>query len=712
MTCDGSSTLSSCARQSKSSAPLVTLVCAALSLAMALSSRACCAATRESSAAILKALSVEELMNVEVSTVSRFESTVGQSPAAIFVITQDMIRRSGVTNFPELLRLVPGLSVARIDGNKWALSARGFSERFGNKLLVQVDGRTVYNPLFSGVYWDALTYPLADIERIEIVRGPGASVWGANAVNGIIHIISKRAADTQGGLVSSEIGTEDRGLVTLRYGGRLSDATFYRAYASAATRDEQFSRAGDPNDQWREMSSGFRCDSELTEQDRLTIQGDVMVSKAGRKDLRPTPTVPFVLTNVETEATHANNLLARWVHTRPDDSEWSLQVYRDNNQRQGDHGYVDLRWDTSDIDFQHRLPLIAGSHRIAYGLGLRYIDAFLGPSPQDGGFAVSFPPPDRVTKVFSAFVQDQIELVDDTFSVTLGSKLEHNDFTGVEIQPTLRLLWTPSAWQSGWVAVSRAIRTPNLSEDGIGTRQVPSFPAALGGAPLFAQLSGNIRYESEEVIAYEMGYRAQYNSRLALDVALFHNDYDDLRVAVPGSVRPGAVAGTFEIPLGFQNRMQGTTQGVELSVTGQIFEGWKLAGAYSFLEMSLHADPTLPVGTRINAEALEGQSPSQQLLLRSSWDASADLQFEVAGRFVDRLEGFNPAGGVAGGNVIDSYVAVDAHVTFRPRENLQLAVGGQNLLNRRHPETGTAQFLRSSPVQIERALYATAALKW
>src|SRR5437667_283469 len=375
----------------------------------------------------LKKLSVEELMGVEVTTVSRRESTVGESPAAVFVITPEDIRRSGATTFPELFRMVPGMDVARIDNNKWAISARGFNDRFNGKLLVQVDGRTVYNPLSSGVYWDAVDYPLEDIERIEVIRGPGASVWGANAVNGIINIITKAAKDTQGGIFSGGGGTEERGFGAFRYGGTIGSDLYYRVYGKGFSRDRQFLRVGNPNDRWWGASGGLRLDWQVGERDSVTFQGD-----------------------------------------------------------------------------------------------------FLGPSTSDGGFGVSFPPsPHRRPQLFSAFVQDQLTLVEDKLSLTFGSKLEHNDHTGFEVQPTGRLLWTPTKRQSVWAAVSRAVRTPTLSEDGIGTRQLPSFPAALGGAPLFARLAGSPAFKSEELLAYELGYRAQATDRRSVDLALLYNAYDN-----------------------------------------------------------------------------------------------------------------------------------------------------------------------------------------
>lgn len=640
----------------------------------------------------LKQLSVEELMNMEITTVSRRESTVRQSPAAIHVITQEEIRRSSATTFPELFRRVPGMNVARIDNNKWAVSTRGFNQRFGDKMLVQVDGRTVYNPLFSGVYWDAVDYPLEDIERIEVIRGPGASVWGANAVNGIINIITKPAKETQGGLISGGGGTEEQGFGTFRYGGKSGDDLYYRVYGKGFTRDEQFSPSGDPHDAWRGVSGGVRLDWQVSERDAVTFQGDVTRSTAERKDLRPMVAAPFVFTNLEKEVTPTGNLLARWSHRLENGSSWSLQTYWDRVERKGDKGFVDLRWDTFDVDFQYQLPQLR-RQKIVFGTGYRDIGAFLGPSTVDNGFAVSFPPPHRHSQLFSVFIQDEITLVEDKFSLILGSKLEHNDFTGFEYQPTGRVLWAPTKRQTVWAAVSRAVRTPTLSEDGIGSRQLPSFPTGLGGAPLFPQLRGSPDFKSEGLLAYELGYRTQATSKLSVDLASFYNVYDNLRVVVPGAPTPGTAPGTFDLPLSFQNRMKGETYGVELAATWQLAEWWRFYGAYTFLKMNLHRG----AGLAASAEAAEEQNPQHQVYLQSSWNLPRHLEFDLTGRFVDRLSGFTP--------VVDSYFSLDARLGWQLRKDFEIAVAGQNLLDNHHPESGTAPLLRSLLVEVERGVY-------
>lgn len=654
----------------------------------------------------LSAISLEQLINTEVTTVSRIPEKRFRVPAAVYVITQEDIRRSGATTFPELFRMVPGMSVARIDNNKWAINARGFNDRFANRLLVQVDGRAVYNPLFSGVYWDTVDYPLEDIERIEVIRGPAASVWGANAVNGVVNIITKPAKDTQGGLFSGGGGTEERGFGTFHYGGQLGKDLSFRVYEKGFHREEQFSAQGDPNDGWWGTSAGLRLDWQASERDAVTFDGGYVRSVAGRNDLRPMPTAPFAFLNLENEVTDGGHVLARWSHQLGHENSWSLQTYWDRATRVSDNGYFDLRWDTYDVDFQHQFPL-GNRQKMVYGAGYRYIDAFLGPSTRDNGFAVSFPPPHRHPQLFSGFVEDQIALLgEDHLSLTLGSKFEHNDHTGFEVQPTTRLLWTPTKRQTVWVAVSRAVRTPNLSEDAVGI----TLLSAVIGPPstLFPRQRGNTDFKSEELLAYELGYRAQVTDNFSMDVATFRNIYHRLRVSLAGAVEPGPVAGTFILPLKFQNGMNGETAGAELAINWQLIHWWKLYGTYTFLDMELHADQGVPT----SAEAAEDQSPRHQAYLQSSWDLPHNVEFDLMGRLVDKVRGFNLSGAAGVADKVNAYLSLDSRLSWRPRKNLEITVVGQSLLDPHHPEFGTNAFLKAPLVELKRGVYSTVTWKW
>lgn len=646
----------------------------------------------------LEKLSMEELLNVEVTTVARHESTIGQSPAAIHVITEADIRRSGVTTIPELLRRVPGISVARVDASRWAVSARGFNDRFANKLLVQMDGRTVYSPIFSGVFWDTMDYPLADIDRIEVIRGPGASVWGANAVNGVINIITKSARDTQGGMLSAGGGTEEQGFGTIRYGSKLGDETHYRLHAQGFDRDRSFGVSPAPFDAWSGARGGFRVDSQPSDMNNVTVQGDYFHSNAERMDFRPQPTSPFVYTNAEHEISDGANVLARWTQTLDGDSNWTLQTYWDHIKRRSTGKILVFSMDVLDMDFQHQFGF-GQRHNIVWGLGYRATQAALTDSRFDG-FILKWDRHHRRLDSASAFVQDQIAFVEDKFGVTLGTKLEHNDLTGFEVQPTVRLLWTPSKDQSVWGAVSRAVRTPTLFEDQRSVTQTPVSPAP--GVTIFPRIVANSDLQSEQMLAYELGYRMQATLAFSVDAAFFYNVYDELKVFAPqGTTTLGAPSGTrFQI-LTHQNRMRGETHGIELAAKWNAMDRWQLYAAYSLLRMNLHADAGLPAMNRVTSEAAERQSPEQQVYLQSSWHLPGAVEFDLTGRFVDRLTGFQQP--------VDGYICVDLRFGWRPWKSVMLEIVGQNLLNDNHLEVG-GSVLGAPLHEMQRGVYARLAI--
>ena len=681
--------------------------CAALVALAAAAGRAQSPDAAAEDTAQLRRLSLAQLMDIEVTSVSRTESTMAESPAAIFVITQDMIRRSGATAIPELFRLVPGMDVARMDGNKWAIGVRGFNNRYNNKLLVLMDGRTLYNPLTSGVFWDALDYPLEDIERIEVIRGPGASVWGANAVNGVINIITKSAKDTQGGLRSGGGGTEQRAFGTVRYSGKVDDGLYYRVYGKGFDQDEQFSPDrqaspdGDPNDSWRGTSTGLRLDWQATPQDTVTLDAGYTRADAGRKDRFPVRDgPPYAKYFPETETSDAGHVLVDWSHQTDTDSGLKLQAFWDGYRRQGDNGFADVGWNTYDVDFQHQFPL-GGRQEIVWGLGYRLQQADLVNSRNDGGFYLTWLDNHPSSELFSSFLQDQIALVKDRLSLTLGAKVEHNDYTGFEVQPTARLLWTPTKQQSAWAAASRAVRTRTWTENDAQFTSPPANP----DVPPSARTVANRDMDAEKVWAYEVGYRVQATKDLSLDAALFYNDYADLRV---NRVNP-SLASTLPPPLTvasqFDNGMDGETYGVELAANWRLTDGWRLYGTYTFLQMRLHADEDLPAASRKSFEAAEGQSPEQQAYLQSSWDLSRNVEFDLIGRYVDRLSGFNPSGLPGVSDTVHDYIALDARLAWRARKNLELSLVGQNLTDDSHAEFGTNPFVRSPLVELQRAVY-------
>ncbi len=642
-------------------------------------------------------------MNVRVTTVSRGESTVGQSPAAVFVITQEMIHRSGATNIPDLLRMVPGMDVARTDANKWNVSARGLNERFSRFMLVQMDGRTVYYPVFSGTYWDTVDYVLDDIERIEVIRGPGASVWGANAVNGIINIITKSTKDTHGGLISGGGGTEERAFGSFRFGGQIGDNLHYRVYGKAAERAGQFVARGNPFDQWRSDRFGMRLDWTPTSQDTATLQGERYHSNAGRNDVRPMPVSPFTFQNLEDEDSVGGNVLARWSHQIDKDSNWTLQLYWDRAQRDSTNDVSHFRIDTLDLDFQHNFPL-GSRQKLTYGAAYRFTNLFFQSTHFDGNFLLNFKPEKRTTHLFSAFVQDEISVVPDRLSLILGSKIEHNDFTGWEYQPTGRLLWTPDKRQSAWLAASRAVRTPNFIDDDVIVTTSAPFRAP-NGALGFPRILGNTGIQSERGAAYELGYRIQATDKLSLDLAAFYNVYDDLRVRVTQSPIAGPAPGTFILPLKVQNGMDADVEGIEMAATWKPVDWWRLYGAYTYLTMHLHRAGNLGLSPRDEID--EKLSPQNQVYLQSSWDLPRNVQFDLIGRYVDRVPGF--AGAIP---PVDNYLSLDARLAWKPSKNLEFAITGQNLLDNHHAESDTNLVLQTPLVEIRRGIYGTVTFTW
>lgn len=656
--------------------------------------------------ASLADVSIEELMNVRVTSVSRGESTVGESPTAIFVVTPEMIRRSGATNFPELFRMVPGLEVGHIDSSKWGVSARGFNTRFASRLLVQVDGRTVYTPVNGGVYWDSVDYPFEDIERIEVIRGPGASVWGANAVNGVINIITKSAKETQGFLLSAGGGTEERAFTTFRFGGVAGDNLYYRVYGKWLEHDRGFNLGGDARDDWRMGRFGFRLDWKPRTNDTITFQGDYYHGLLGRRDLRASPETPptFIRTNTEDEEPNGGDVLFRWTHELGKDSNWVLQAYYDYSNRRGTAGTFDFSVNTIDVDFQHQFPL-GDRQKVIWGAEYRLTEIFwMGTAAGfDHGFAIG---PNREfvqRNLFSAFLQDEFKIVADRLFLTLGSKFEHNEITGFEIQPTARLLWTPTKRQSVWAAVSRAVRTPTFSENDI---QISTLPIPLApGRALFPRITNNHELDSEEVIAYELGYRAQATDRISFDAALFFNRYDKLLVTPAGVSTVDPATGALVLPVTYTNGADADTYGVELAATWKLTDWWQLYGQYTWLKMNLHADKTLlPAPSNEGFESGENQSPQNQFYVRSSFDLPGHVELDLIGRYVDNLAGFTPG--------IKSYLTMDARLAWRPRENLELALVGQNLFDSHHPELGTSPLVRSPLVEVERSVYGKVTVQW
>jgi iron complex outermembrane receptor protein len=610
--------------------------------------------------------SLDELMNYKITSVSRNEQPYFTAAAAVHVITQEDIRRSGATTIAEALRMAPGLDVARIDSSRWAISSRGFNDFFANKLLVLMDGRSVYTPLFSGVFWDVQDTALQDIERIEVIRGPGATLWGANAVNGVINIITKNSKDTQGGYIEAGGGSEDRAFSTIRYGGKISEDAYYRVYAKYVNRDETpFWGGAKGNDDWDMWRAGFRSDWAATEFNDFTFQGDVYTGTLGQA-LYVFPPPTYFETLAGDGTVEGGNFLTSWSHRFSSESDFKLQLYYDRTDRE-DRVHHETR-DTYDLDFQQRFAFLP-RQEILVGGGYRYTRDNLADGLDNSG-GIVFNPDRRGDQLFSAFVQDQISVVQDKLDLTLGSKFENNDYTGFEAQPNARLALMPNEKNTIWAAVSRAVRTPSRFEH---TINLWFNPPSL--------LTGNPDYRSEELIAYELGYRVKPLKTVSFDLALFYNDYDRLRAVSPyGTLGP--------LPLfHIVNEMQGETYGGELGANWNVTPEWRLSASYTLLQMQLHSQ--IPF-----SDAIEGESPENQFQVRSYLDLTHHVQFDTALYYVDNLSARS----------IPSYFKLDARIGWQPINNLDLSIVFQNILDSSHPEFGNG-FLTAPSHEIDRSIY-------
>jgi iron complex outermembrane recepter protein len=627
-------------------------------------------------------LDVEDLMNVKVTSVSKKLETYFDAPSAITVITQEDIRRSGLTSIPELLRLVPGLQVARINGSKWAISARGFNDEFANKLLVLIDGRTVYTPAFSGVHWDVQDVLLEDIERIEVIRGPGATLWGANAVNGVINVITKSARDTQGGLVTAAGGTEERASGGARYGGQIGRNAYYRVYLKYFDRDGFEDRSGnDTPDDWHQARGGFRLDWARAEGESLRLQGDLYGGHSGQIVARSRLEPPFSLLEEDDLDVGGGNLLARWERALSTTSSIAVQGYYDRTQRYGVQ--LDETRDVIDVEAQHRFR-IGVPNEVVWGLGYRHTgDRFRNE------FDVQFVPRRRHDDLFAGFVQIERVLVPERLKLTAGTKLEHNDYTGFEVQPSARVSWTPHAGHAVWAAVSRAVRTPSRANSDLRVR-LGAFPGE-GGVPAVPTVLGNRSLDSETMLAYELGYRVRPFEHLFGDVAAFYNDYEDLTVAEPqepfleSDPQPLHVA----LPLRFESKMSGRAYGVELATTWTPTPSWRVIGSYSWFDLALHSRAIDREG-----EAVAGDAPHNQFQIRSILDLPHRFELDGALYYVDNLP--SPV------RLTPSYLRLDVRLGWRPRRDLELSLVGQNLTDSRHGEFKTFAVQDS---QIQRSLY-------
>ena len=643
----------------------------------------------------LTQFSIEDLMQVKVVSAAKVEQSLQDTAAAVFVITADDIRRSGVTNVMEALRLAPGVEVARIDSSRWAISIRGFNGRFANKLQVLIDGRTVYNTQFSGVYWEIQDLFLPDIERIEVVRGPGGSLWGANAVNGVINIITKNSQDTQGGLVTLTAGNEERAIAGVRYGGKLGDDAKYRIYGQSTKRDSLVTPDGyDAEDDWRIGRGGFRLDWTPSARDTVAVQGSLYEGTFNQNYVLPTLISPYTERQLSQVNTSGGSLQARWEHQYSATSRMSLQAYYQQESHEDSLYIVDAN--TFDLDFQHNFAL-TDRQEIVWGLGYRRnSDQFT-----DTAFS-SVDPNDSTTQLFNTFIQDQVDLIPEQLRLTAGVKIEHNDFTGWEWQPSVRMLWTPHPDHRLWAAVSRAVRTPSRGEEDVQVSLLTVPPSILtGNLPTLVMVVGNDQLESEKLIAYEVGYRVRLAEQFSVDTTVFYNDYDNI-VAIDtvsgqsfleGRVFPPYLV----VPLELHNVGAGSIYGFELAADWRPIKQWWLRLAYSYLysDLDQDADTNYEHGNR------------NQLSLTSSWNIADNLELDVWWRYVNGPATARELSSFENINV-DPYSTLTIRLGWRPRKDLELSLVGANLLDKSHLEF--VQEAYTFPVEVERSFYGQ--VKW
>ena len=587
-------------------------------------------------------LSLEELANIRVTSVSKKSEPLADAAASIFVITGEDIRRSGATTLPEALRLAPNLQVARVDARNYAITARGFNNPFENKLLVLIDGRTVYSPLFSGVFWDAQDVVLEDVERIEVISGPGATLWGANAVNGVINVITKSAGQTQGALVAAGASRNEKNGV-LRYGGALDNGGYYRVYGKYADNDDTPQSAGVSTDTgWHREQAGFRTDWSGRGR-RVTFQGD-----AYHGDLHQFGTTDIGIAGA--------NLLGRMTTRLDTNADMSVQAYWDYTERNQPGAYLD-HLNTVDLEVQRSNKLAI--QNIVWGAGYRLASDHI---QNDQSFA--FLPGSFDMHWGNVFVQDEVALRDD-LHLTGGMKLESNNYTGLEYLPTIRLAWKPTANRLVWTALSRSVRAPSRIDRDFFS---PTNPPIINGTPQYF-VAGGPAFESETANVLEVGYRAQPTSTLSFSATAFYSRFDDLRTLELNTSGPGVV---------FKNGGQGTTRGVESWGTWQALPSWRLSAGLVVQRIDTSLAPG--VVDLSSATGLATSDPTHYWTFRSSYDIAQHQELDLMVRH---------SGSLAAPSV-PAYTAVDLRYGWKLRPGLELSLVGQNLLDSEHTEFGAA----------------------
>jgi iron complex outermembrane receptor protein len=640
----------------------LSVLLAHLLLSSAMTARA--QAPEAGQSTVLRELSMEQLGNIVVTSISKEPEEVWRTPAAIDVITQEDIRRSGATSLPQALRLAPGVEVARIDSDHWAIGIRGFGDGFSKSVLVLIDGRSVYTPLFAGVFWGLQDTRLEDIERIEVIRGPGGTIWGSNAVNGVINVITKSAQQTHGWSAIVTGGNVDQGIGSFRYGAGNGNFD-YRLYGKIFSRGAQFHTDQKNFDTWRMGQMGFRADWVLHNGDNLTIQGDSYRGGQGQRvgvgSFDP-PAQRIVDGAVDVSG---SNLLVNWRRRWSSASDTRIQAYYDRTDLLAPQ-FGEVR-NTLDFDVTHHITW--QRHNLIGGVGARWSPArFVQTVP-----TLDFEPHKQSNNIYSAFAQDEIAVVRGRLFLTVGSKLEHNNYGGLQIQPTARLLWRRTPKSTAWLAVTRALRAPSRIEKDL---TLVGFLAPAPPLPIYVQIDGDKDFQPERLVGYEAGYRTLVRSGLYVDVSAFHNQYNDLlsfgNIGISIDTEPPPTRIALHVP--WANGIQGTTDGVEIAPVWSPAGWWQLKGFYAYLHFALENKPgNADVGT---VASYEGSSPQHQVVIRSTINLPKAVEFDQTYRYTGAL----PA------QAVDSYHTVDARLGWQFIPGWEVSLVGQDLLRPQHVE--------------------------
>ena len=629
----------------------------------------------------LRSLSLEQLGRIEVTSQTKEPTEVWDTPAAISVLTQDDIRRSGATALPDLLRLIPGVDVAEVEGNQWAVGIRGLNSAFSKQILLLIDGRSTYTPLFEGVYWDVQDVMLDDIERIEIIRGPGGTVWGANAVNGVINIITKKAAETQGVLLKGGSGQVDRFMGAARVGLHHGSDFQYRLFAKGFVREDELNPHYDAYDRWHLEHGGFRAEWQRDARNSFTATGDLYRGASGQQVSVGMYAPLQQLVYDDNFTVSGGNVVATWQHRFDGGSDLHGHVSFDRTNRLGTE-FGETR-DNIDVDFVDHLTMLPRED-VIWGAGMRFSPSnFIQTQP-----TVDFTNHQQLDSIYSAFVQDTFRIVPQRLQFTLGSKFTEDNYTGFEIQPNARLLWNIAPHSVFWSSISRAVRTPGrLDQDVQLTDVIAPIP------PYLAHVSGNPNFKSEIQIGTEAGYRQLITSHLYMDVAAFHNQYDNLEGFGKRSVSTITTPITAtELTIPYANAIKGVSDGVELTPDWKPTAWWELRGSFSHLHMNLRDKPGFTDAS--SGPMYTESSPHRMADAQSLLNLPHEVEFDVDYRFVSRLPAQN----------VESYQTMDTHISWKPCEQLRLSVAGRNLLQPHHHEFEGDDL---NAVGIRRTVYAS-----